>query len=76
LMEAAVLSLWGAFIGLGVSGIINIVLRVATNLQPVITWQPVVASVVVSVLVGIIFGTAPAIKAARKDPIEALRSGL
>lgn len=75
LMEAAVLSLWGAFIGLGVAGLINIVLRVATNLQPVITWQPVVASVIVSVVVGIIFGTAPAVKAARKDPIEALRSG-
>ncbi len=75
LMEAAVLSLWGAFIGLGVAGLINIVLRVLTNMQPVITWQPVVASVLVSVLVGIIFGTAPAVKAARKDPIEALRSG-
>ncbi len=76
LMEAAVLSLWGAFIGLGVAGLINVVLRVMTDLQPVITWQPVVVSVLVSVLVGIIFGTAPAIKAARKDPIEALRSGL
>ncbi len=74
LMEAMVLSLWGAMVGVMTSVVINIVLRVTTNLQPIITWQPVVVSVFVSVAVGVIFGTAPAVKASRKDPIEALRS--
>lgn len=75
LMEAVVLSLWGAGIGLICAAAINIVIRVTTNFQPVITWQPVVASVLVAVTVGTIFGTAPAFKASRKDPIEALRTG-
>lgn len=73
LIESAVLSVWGALIGVFIAGAINITLLVATNLQPVITWQPVVASVIVSVAVGIIFGVIPAVKASRKDPIEALR---
>lgn len=53
---------------------VEIFLRLATNLQPVITWQVVVVAAGVSFLVGIIFGTIPAFRAARRDPIEALRS--
>lgn len=75
LMEAVVLSLWGAGIGVLIAGTINIIIRVTTNFQPVITWQPALASVLVAVVVGTVFGTAPAIKASRKDPIESLRTG-
>lgn len=74
LMEATLLSLWDASIGMVISIIINLVLRITTNLQPVVTWEPIAISVAVSILIGIIFGTVPAVKAARKDPIEALRS--
>lgn len=74
LIEAIVLSLWGAFIGLLVSGVVNFLLRVTTDFQPVITWQTIGIAAAVSVLVGAIFGAAPAFKASRKDPIEALRS--
>jgi len=49
-------------------------LRLFTNLQPVISWQIVVIASGVSLAVGIIFGTIPALTAARKDPIDALRS--
>lgn len=73
LVESAVLSVWGAMIGVIISIAINVSLLVATNLQPVMTWQPVVISVVVSVAVGIVFGVVPAVKASRKDPIESLR---
>ncbi len=72
--ESIVLSVWGAIFGLVVAGFINISIRIATDFQPIITWRPVVASVLISVIVGIVFGTMPAIKAAKKDPIEALRS--
>jgi len=74
LTEASVLSLVGGLVGVILSLIINFVLRVTTSLTPVLTWQVVVGATVVSLLVGIIFGTAPALKAARKDPIEALRN--
>jgi len=73
LMEAVVLSLVGGLIGVVLSGLANFLIRILTDLQPVITWPVVAAACGVSLLVGVIFGTAPALKAARKDPIEALR---
>jgi putative ABC transport system permease protein len=72
--EATVLSLLGGIFGVIVSLILNFVLRVATPLSPIISWEAVVVSVAVSLVVGVVFGTAPAMKAARKDPIESLRS--
>lgn len=73
LTEAIILSLWGGLIGIGFSGVLNLVLRVVTDLKPVITIPIVVMAVTVSVGVGILFGIIPAMRAARKDPIEALR---
>jgi putative ABC transport system permease protein len=72
--EASVLSLVGGLVGIVLSLIISFVLRVSTSLTPVLTWQVVLGATLVSLLVGIIFGTAPAVKAARKDPIDALRN--
>lgn len=74
MIEAGVLSLSGGVIGIGLAFIINITLRVLTDLQPAIDWRIIVLASGVSLLVGIVFGTLPAIKAAYKDPIEALRS--
>lgn len=74
LVEATVLSLTGGVIGIIVAILIDVGLRLSTSLQPVITWQVVVIATGVSLLVGIIFGTIPALKAARKDPIDALRA--
>jgi putative ABC transport system permease protein len=74
LVEAIVLSLWGALIGVFVSGLINISIRILTDLQPVITWQSVLLATASSMLIGVIFGVVPAIKASRKDPINSLRA--
>jgi putative ABC transport system permease protein len=74
MIEATVLSLAGGLIGLLLSVAIDIALRLATNLQPVISWQVALSATLVSLAVGIIFGSVPALKAARKDPIDALRS--
>jgi putative ABC transport system permease protein len=74
MIEAGVLSLSGGIVGIVLALIINVALRVATDLQPVISWDIVLLASGVSLLVGIVFGTLPAIKAAYKDPIEALRS--
>lgn len=72
--ESIMLSLAGGIVGIIVSFLIEFGLRSFTNLTPVITWQVVVLAILVSLLVGIIFGTAPALKAARRDPIDALRN--
>ncbi|HVI60562.1 MAG TPA: ABC transporter permease [Candidatus Saccharimonadales bacterium] len=74
MMEATVLSLAGGVIGVTLAALINVGLRLTTNLQPIMTWQGVVLATGVSLMVGIVFGSVPALKAARRDPIEALRS--
>lgn len=73
LAEATVLSCVGGITGVIFALVVNFLIRIGTNFKPVITWQVVLIATGVSILVGIIFGIAPAAKAARKDPIDALR---
>ncbi len=74
LVEGMMLSIIGGVIGILIALIIGVLLRIATDFKPVITWPIVVIAVGVSIIVGVIFSIAPAFKAAKKDPIEALRS--
>jgi putative ABC transport system permease protein len=71
--EAAVLSLLGGIIGILVSLSVIGLLHAYTDFNPVISWNAIGIATGVSLVVGVVFGTAPAVKAARKDPIEALR---
>jgi len=73
LVEGLALSIGGGLIGIIAALIIYLGLHIYTNLQPVITIPIVILAVTVSVAVGIIFSVAPALKAARKNPIDALR---
>ena len=72
-IEAVVLSLSGGILGIFVSILTNFFIRIVTDLQPVITLPVIVIATGVSLAVGVVFGITPAIKAARKDPIDALR---
>lgn len=74
MIESSLLSLTGGIIGVAVAFILDGVLRYFTNLRPVITWEVVLIAFGVSLVVGVVFGSIPALKAAQKDPIEALRS--
>jgi len=73
LIEAIVVSAIGGGLGLGLAMIGVVIVDLKTALVPAITPFMITLAVGVSVGVGIIFGLAPAISAARKDPIEALR---
>ncbi len=73
MMEAAVLSVVGGCVGIVVALVVDGLLYAYSDLKPVISWQAIVVATLVSLAIGIVFGTAPAIKAARKDPIDALR---
>jgi ABC-type antimicrobial peptide transport system permease subunit len=72
-LEATVLSVAGGFIGMLLSLLVDLLLHAYTSLKPVISWQAMIAATLISIVIGVLFGAAPAIKAARKDPIEALR---
>jgi putative ABC transport system permease protein len=73
LIEGSLLSVAGGIIGIILSLIINGLLRLYTGLHPAITIPIMILAVAISVGVGIIFSVAPALKAARKNPIDALR---
>ena len=47
--------------------------RNIANLEPIIANWSVIAAFLISVCVGVLFGVYPAVRAARMDPIEALR---
>ncbi len=74
LIEAMVLSLSGGIIGVLLSFLTNYLLHITTSLEPVINLPIIAVASGVAIFVGILFGIAPAAKAARKDPIDALRS--
>ncbi len=70
-VEALTISLLGGFLGLGLSWILTI--AISNTIRAEITSWVVLLAIGFSLLVGAVFGTYPAIKAAKKDPIEALR---
>ncbi|MEK7594032.1 MAG: ABC transporter permease [Patescibacteria group bacterium] len=74
MIESTVLSVTGGVIGIALAFIIDLALTAFTSLKPSISWEIVLLASGVSLIVGVVFGTVPAIQAARKDPIEALRS--
>ena len=74
LTEAVVLTLVGGFLGIGLGWLISQGAALAfPNLPTAVPMWAVAAGVVVSVGVGLFFGIWPANKAARLDPVEALR---
>ena len=72
--ESIVLSIIGGLVGVTLAQIVGLILRATTSISPIFDLQVVLITLSVSVLVGIIFGVGPALKAARKKPIESLRS--
>jgi putative ABC transport system permease protein len=76
LVEAVVLCLAGALLGLWLGGAITLGLSMIPGsplADATVPWWAVVLAVGFSAATGIVFGMFPAIKAARLDPIAALR---
>ena len=74
LLEAVILTGCGGIIGI-ISGILlGIVIGNIVRIPPVFSLWSIIISLAVSMSIGIIFGVIPAKKAAKLNPIDALRS--
>ncbi|PEI91448.1 macrolide ABC transporter permease [Bacillus pseudomycoides] len=73
LIEAVMLTLLGGLIGIGLGYGGAYIVSTFAKWPPLVSWQVVVGGVLFSMTLGIIFGLIPANKAAKLDPIEALR---
>jgi putative ABC transport system permease protein len=73
LVEAATLTLVGGVVGMLVGGLISVLVATFSPLPAKVPMYSVLAALGMSVLTGIAFGLYPAAKAARLDPVEALR---
>lgn len=73
LVESLAITLVGGAIGILTSLAVGYIIRTQTAVQPAMDLWIILLAAGVSLGVGIIFGTWPAIRAARKDPVESLR---
>ncbi len=73
LVEAATLTLVGGAVGMLVGGLVAFAIAHLTPIPANVPLGSVIAALVAAALTGIVFGLYPANKAARLDPVEALR---
>ncbi len=73
LAEALLLSLSGGLVGMFIGLAIPVSARFLTSFRVPISGLSVIIAIAVSSLVGIVFGTVPAARAAKLDPVESLR---
>jgi putative ABC transport system permease protein len=73
MIEALIISLIGGVLGYLGGYVIAFAISTLLPFDPAVHWKIAALALGVSVVIGVIFGLYPAIRAARKDPIEALR---
>jgi len=72
LVEAILITMFGGLIAIIISFIFGLIVAAQTSIAPDITPGIIIIALSVSAIVGVIFGLWPALRAAKKDPIEAL----
>jgi len=73
LIESLALSIGGGVGGYVIGYILALGVSTFLPFDPVLTWGIALTAAIVSIVIGTLFGLYPAIRAARKDPIDALR---
>ncbi|MGB0390453.1 MAG: ABC transporter permease [Salibacteraceae bacterium] len=74
LSESVILSLIGGLIGLILIALLAVGINISTDYEIVMTLSNISLGITISVIIGVIAGVIPAWQAARKDPVEAIRS--
>jgi probable ATP-binding/permease fusion ABC transporter len=73
LLEAILISVSGGFFGIVLGIGLSLLITQFAGIETIVSWYSVFVSFGVSVTVGLIFGMAPARRAAQRNPIESLR---
>jgi putative ABC transport system permease protein len=73
LTEAVLISLTGGLVGSAVGMAIPLSIRLFSGYDFPVYWQSVLIALTAATSVGVIFGTAPATRAAQMDPVDALK---
>lgn len=73
LTESLLVSLAGGVAGYGIGYLAAFAISRFLDFRPVFTWEIAGLAFGISIIVGVLFGLYPAIRAAQKDPIESLR---
>jgi putative ABC transport system permease protein len=73
LAEAVIISLSGGFVGILVGLTIPLSIRIFTDYALPFSWLSVFIALAAATIVGVVFGTVPATRAAQMDPVEALK---
>lgn len=73
LIESLALSVGGGIAGYAIGYVLAFVISTFLTFDPILNWQIAATAFGISIVIGTLFGLYPAIRAARKDPISALR---
>ena len=73
LFEALILSILGGIFGLTLGYILAFLLSIITPFAPYVSWEIFAITLLTTIVVGIVFGIYPALKAASKNPIDSLK---
>ena len=73
LVETVVLSVGGGLLGVALGLVIPLIVEATADMRTIVTPSAPLLAFVISAGVGVVFGLYPAARAARMDPVEALR---
>ncbi|MGA8782018.1 MAG: FtsX-like permease family protein, partial [Terracidiphilus sp.] len=73
LTEAVLISLSGGLVGSAVGLMLPLSIRLFSGYDFPVSWQSVVIALGAATLVGVVFGTVPATRAAQLNPVDALK---
>lgn len=73
LIESLALSIGGGISGFILGYLTAFIISTFLPFLPLLSWEIGAAAIVISAIIGTLFGIYPAIRASRKDPIDALR---